>query len=116
MRCGAATGACGGGVQRDPRPSQWPPFPPESTPLAHTTRMSETQIQVLLKAMAGTTIADAERLCLDVRRLSALAGSSQLRDADLHDVVDRSRYRRDVLKQAQSGGGAPTIDREADRK
>ena len=71
-------------------------------------------IRILLEAVAGTTFAEAERMCLDVRRLSALAGSDRLRDSDLHDVTDRSRYRRDVLRQAQSGGSAPAIDREAD--
>ena len=77
-------------------------------------RVTERQTRILLEAVAGATFADAERMCLDVRRLSALAGSARLRDADLHEVVDRSRYRRDVLRRAQCGGSAPTIEREAD--
>jgi len=75
-------------------------------------RVADGQLKTLLEAVAGTTFADAERVCLDARRRCALAGTGTLRDDDLQAVLRRFRYRRDVLVRAVGEHARPSIDRE----
>ena len=75
-------------------------------------RATDGQIEMLLEAVAGTTFADAERVCLDARRRCALAGSGTMRDDDLQAVLGRFRYRQDVLVRAVREQTPPSIDRE----
>ena len=73
-------------------------------------RVTAGQVEVLLETVAGTTFADAERVCFDARRRCALAGTRTLREEDLDAVVSRFRYRRDVLLKAVRVNTLPSID------
>ncbi len=76
------------------------------------TRFRGQDVNVLVQKLLGTSYADAERVCLDARKLGVLRGDQQLRREDITEALSRHSYRRSVLNKLSSDGGAPTIDRE----
>ena len=70
-----------------------------------------SQRKCLADAVIGTSFADVERVCLDARKRCVLAGTSKLRDEDLHSALERFRNRR-IAFQLATPGTVPTIDRE----
>ena len=72
---------------------------------------SPHDIHVLLDALSGGTYADAERVCLDVRRAAAIRGVRRAHRDDLHSAVERHSYRR-LLMADMASEGTPTIDTE----
>jgi len=70
------------------------------------------QIGNLVDALHGATFADAERVCLDVRKRCALDGISSLRPSDIESAIERFRYRRSVQEKAIPEGDSPAVDRE----
>lgn len=74
-------------------------------------RSERSQVGEILDALEGATFADAERVCLDMRKRCALDGSSSLRQSDIEAAVERFRYRRTVQKKAVPKGDSPSVDR-----
>lgn len=74
-------------------------------------QFNNTQVNELAKALVGATYADAERLCLDIRKSCAMQGTRKISAADLREALSRYAYRRDIL--SHSGDKAlPTVDKE----
>jgi SpoVK/Ycf46/Vps4 family AAA+-type ATPase len=76
-------------------------------PLQFTT----TQANELLKGLEGATYADAERVCLDVRKACAIQGIQKPQKQDIADALERYAYRRAILERS-NGEAIPTIDKE----
>lgn len=70
------------------------------------------QIDNLVTTLAGTTFADAERVCLDIRKSSALNGNKCVRDEDTAEALERFRYRCRVLTKATPSDNSPSVDKE----
>ena len=75
-------------------------------------RSQKKQIGDIVDALQNATFADAERVCLDVRKRCALDGCSSLRQSDIDAAIERFRYRRSVQKKAVPEGDSPAVDRE----
>ena len=75
----------------------------------HATR---DQIALLVGAVAGSSFAEAERVCIDARKLCALTGTQKLGHREVRAVVDRFQYRRKLLNRALPDGSVPSIDHE----
>lgn len=75
-------------------------------------RFKKPQIDELVAALNGASFADAERVCLDIRKQRALEGGDSVRPEDLSTALERHGYRRDVLHIAARDVPPPTIDRE----
>lgn len=71
----------------------------------------DDHVGYLAKQLSGTTYADAERVCLDIRKSCALRGDRQPREEDIAEAIARYSYRRSILEKA-SGSGAPAVDKE----
>jgi SpoVK/Ycf46/Vps4 family AAA+-type ATPase len=74
-------------------------------------QFSEAQVDRLSRHLEGTSYADAERVCLDVRKRLVLRGDRGVREDDLNEAFRRHDYRQSVLKKAV-GSGIPAVDRE----
>lgn len=74
-------------------------------------QFSDDQVETLLREIPGATFADAERVCLDVRKSCALRGDRRPREEDIAEAILRYSYRRAILEKA-SGSNAPAIDKE----
>lgn len=69
------------------------------------------QVERLAKVLAGSSYADAERACLDIRKACVLCNSRQVGDSDVEEALTRHAYRQSVLKKA-SAADAPSVDRD----
>jgi SpoVK/Ycf46/Vps4 family AAA+-type ATPase len=74
-------------------------------------RFSNSQVSEMVKHLSGATYADAERVCLDIRKSCAIQGTRQLRKEDIAEALSRHAYRRAILERA-SGRSVPTIDQD----
>ena len=72
---------------------------------------TDAQIDQLAAAFAGSSYADAERACLDIRKACVLRNSRQVTDSDVEDALARHAYRQSVLRKA-SASDTPTVDRD----
>lgn len=70
-----------------------------------------TRWKSFCKELSGATFADAERVCLDIRKSCALRGDRQLREEDIVESLQRYSYRRSILEKA-SNSKTPVIDKE----
>jgi SpoVK/Ycf46/Vps4 family AAA+-type ATPase len=77
------------------------------SPVAFT----DAQIDRLAAALSGSSYADAERACLEIRKACVLRNSRQMNDSDLEDALARHAYRQSVLRKA-SAADAPSVDRD----
>jgi len=75
-------------------------------------QVQKKQIDHLVEALEGTTFADAERVCLDIRKSCALDGSKRVREQDISTALERFRYRCSVLGKATAQDSSPSVDRE----
>lgn len=75
-------------------------------------RSESAQTAELLDALEGATFADAERVCIDIRKRCALEGAGSIRESDLDAAIERFRYRRSVQAKAIPPGDLPEIDRD----
>ncbi len=75
-------------------------------------RASRRQVQDVVEAVAGSSFAEAERVCLDARKRCALAGKRRLGEAELAKALERFRYRRRVFESSVRSASAPAVDRE----
>ena len=77
-------------------------------------RFKKSHVNKIASALVGSSYADAERVCLDIRKQRALDGGDSVRQADLAAALDRHTYRKDVLKSASRDVPPPTIDRDSE--
>ncbi len=75
-------------------------------------QVQKKQIDHLVEALEGTTFADAERVCLDIRKSCALDGIKRVREQDISTALERFRYRCNVLGKATAQDSSPSVDRE----
>ncbi len=74
-------------------------------------RGRKKQIDHIVDALDGATFADAERVCLDIRKRCALEGTRSVRQSDIESAIDRFQYRRSVRRKADPEGDSPEVDR-----
>ena len=67
--------------------------------------------QKIAEQLADGSFADAERVCLDIRKSCVLRGSRQVAEDDVTESVARHLYRTGVLKKA-TNSGYPNVDKE----
>jgi SpoVK/Ycf46/Vps4 family AAA+-type ATPase len=75
-------------------------------------RFKKAHVDTIVAALEGASFADAERVCLDIRKQRALDGGDSVRIDDVRAAIDRHAYRRNVLHMAAQDVPPPTIDRE----
>lgn len=71
----------------------------------------DSQLDELVKTLAGSSYADAERVCFDIRKSCVLLNDRQVKNQDLEDAISRHKYRRSVLQKA-TATNSPTVDRD----
>jgi SpoVK/Ycf46/Vps4 family AAA+-type ATPase len=71
----------------------------------------DSQIDELVKPLAGSSYADAERVCFDIRKSCVLRNDRRVGSQDLEDAISRHNYRRSVLRKA-TATVSPMVDRE----
>lgn len=74
-------------------------------------RFDDVHVMDLVKQLSGSTYADAERICFDIRKSCAMRGEQQVRPEDITEAIARESYRQSVLLKASSPG-VPTIEKE----
>lgn len=72
---------------------------------------SDVQIDRLARELSGSSYADAERACLEIRKACVLRNGRQVNDSDVDDALARHAYRKSVLRKA-SATDAPSVDRD----
>lgn len=75
-------------------------------------RFKKSHVDSIASALTGSSYADAERVCFDIRKHRALDGGDNVRPADVAAALERHAYRKDVLQIASRDVPPPTIDRE----
>jgi len=75
-------------------------------------RFKKSHVDEIVAVLSGSSFADAERVCFDIRKQRALEGGDSVRSDDLRLALDRYRYRRDILHRAAQDVPPPSIDRE----
>lgn len=73
-------------------------------------RYEADQAEEIVGAVSGSTFADAERVCLDIRKHAALNGDVAVTEEAMRDSVSRYIYRRSILEYIPSTR-EPMIDR-----
>ena len=61
---------------------------------------SSAQVNRLAASLSGSSYADAERVCLDIRKVCALRNDRHLSDDDVERALSRHVYRQSVLSKA----------------
>lgn len=74
-------------------------------------QFSDEQVEKLASNLGGATYADAERVCLDIRKQCVLRGDRRVDESDLTQALRRHGYRLSVMEKASTSGN-PTVDRE----
>nr|WP_290221734.1 ATP-binding protein [Trichocoleus desertorum] len=74
-------------------------------------RFSASQVAEMVKELSGSTYADAERVCLDIRKSCVIQGTRQAKEEDIAEALSRHAYRQAILEKA-SGNPMPTIDQD----
>ncbi len=70
------------------------------------------QVERIAKALDGHTFADAERVCLDIRKSCVLDRNKRVREQDVSIALERLSYRINVLYKATAQDRTPIVDRE----
>ena len=73
-------------------------------------KTTRAQRSCLVDALAGSSFADVERVCLDARKHCVLAGTLKLREEDIRSALERFRHRQNAFELA-TPHSTPTIDR-----
>jgi SpoVK/Ycf46/Vps4 family AAA+-type ATPase len=68
-------------------------------------------VEEIAKALSSATYADAERLCLDIRKSCAIRGDRKLQKEDIVEAKERHLYRQSVLYRAINSS-TPSVDKE----
>jgi SpoVK/Ycf46/Vps4 family AAA+-type ATPase len=74
-------------------------------------QFTTTQVGQLVNSLEGGTYADAERVCLDIRKIGTLEGRRKVQTQDIADALDRYAYRRAVFQRSVEDA-MPTVDKE----
>ena len=74
-------------------------------------KFSSSQVSEMVKQLSKSTYADAERVCLDIRKSCAIQGTRQAKKEDIAEALSRHTYRQSILEKA-SGNPVPTIDQD----
>lgn len=77
----------------------------------HQLAPTDEQVERMVLALGGRTFADAELLCLDVRRSCAIGGAKRLTDSEILDALERFQYRKDALEKAIPKHVVPEVER-----
>lgn len=75
--------------------------------LAH----QSSDIDVIAEQLEGATFADADHVCLDLRKHCAITGQKKFTQKDLAEVLERFVYRQSILSKAEPDG-TPEVDKE----
>lgn len=62
----------------------------------------------IVSALSTATFADAERVCLDIRRACAVRGDKAVKKGDVSAALDRHRYRQSIMSKV-AHTGSPSI-------
>jgi len=73
---------------------------------------NDAQATSLVEELTGGTYADAETVCIDIRRSCAMEPTRSVTDAHLTAALERVRYRRELMKRLNTKGVAPEVDRD----
>lgn len=65
-------------------------------------RVDRQQIRSVASALTDATFAEAERVCLDIRKSCALRGMRQVSNEDIEQALSRFDYRRSVIDNLSS--------------
>jgi SpoVK/Ycf46/Vps4 family AAA+-type ATPase len=74
-------------------------------------KFKELQVTEIVSHLSDSTYADAERVCLDIRKSCAIQGTRQITQEDVAEAVSRYSYRQAILEKASSSPIA-TIDKD----
>lgn len=74
-------------------------------------QFTTTQVAELVAGLGKATYADAERVCLDIRKLGTLEGRRQVQKHDIADALDRYAYRQSIFERSVTDA-VPTVDKE----
>lgn len=69
------------------------------------------QVHILSSSLSGGTFADAERVCLDIRKSSVIRGLKAVSNDDIEEATRRHRYRISVLDKAHVREN-PAVDQD----
>jgi SpoVK/Ycf46/Vps4 family AAA+-type ATPase len=72
---------------------------------------TDSQVDHLAASLSGSSYADAERVCFDVRKACVLRSDKKVNDQDVDDALAKHAYRQSVLHKA-SAAGTPAVDRD----
>lgn len=75
-------------------------------------RFKKAHVDRIATELTGSSFADAERVCLDIRKQRALEGGDTVRQPDVQAALSRHAYRKEILQMAARDVPPPTIDRE----
>jgi SpoVK/Ycf46/Vps4 family AAA+-type ATPase len=62
----------------------------------------KSHVNTIVNYLSGTTFADAERVCFDIRKSCALKGMKSVTDDDVEQAISRYEYRRSALSSISS--------------
>ena len=74
-------------------------------------RFDTAVLERLTAGVANGTFADAERVCLDIRKDCAIRGVKTASAQSADEALSRHAYRRDVLRRVDTSG-TPEVDKE----
>jgi len=69
------------------------------------------QVKQLVNSLEGATYADAERVCLDIRKMGTLEGRRKVQKQDIADALDRYAYRRAIFQRSMEDA-MPMVDKD----
>ncbi|MEQ8958028.1 MAG: AAA family ATPase [Coleofasciculus sp. C2-GNP5-27] len=74
-------------------------------------KFKASQVNEIVSHLSNSTYADAERVCLDIRKSCAIQGTRQITQEDVAEAVSRYSYRQAILEKAYNSPIA-TIDKD----
>lgn len=74
-------------------------------------RFSNDNIEELANKLSGSTFADSERICFDIRKNCALRGDRQVQKEDICEAIEHHSYRQSIMAKA-SETSTLAIDKE----
>jgi SpoVK/Ycf46/Vps4 family AAA+-type ATPase len=74
-------------------------------------QFNTAQVNKLAKGIEGATYADAEQVCLDIRKSSAMQGLRKVENQNIEDALMRYSYRCDILSRSMEDS-LPSVDKE----
>jgi len=69
------------------------------------------QVNLMVKALSGATFSDAEQVCLDLRKRSAMCGKKSVTETNLEEALERFIYRQSILSKVDASD-TPEVDKE----